>query len=586
MRRRVLWINIGLGVLLLLVIGVGLAFLAPRPAEQTGRTVPAQRGTVSETVTATGTVETAGRVDLAFRSAGVVAAVDVAEGDPVVEGQVLAHLDDTAQLQALASARSAYAQAVANADSAPLTLAAAQQSLSEAERNQQLNRRTYAESVSSAREALADAEASWSESCLTPQGQCPDDAVWAQLRSAEGAVVSAQTAYDQAVQTVTTTASTNQVKLNQAQVNVDASRSTQVNQCNTYGSDSSQCTSAVASLRADEQAYALQVKANEAADVSGQQALVNADAAVTEANVTLRRLQSTLRSTAADAVRVARNALDSALLAQSKGLEADRQAVQGAREAVAQQAAAQQEVQVGPASLTPAQAAVQLAEAGLMAARQDVADTVLRASTDGVVAALDLQAGDPVTAGSTVMTVLPDAPFEIVAEFSEADALKLATGQPAVVSFDALPGTSAAGVVTAIAMLPTESATSSGAVASASGVTTYSATITLDDSPAGAREGMSVGVVVTTQEVDDVVWAPTAAITTDGGISTVTIREGKVDTVVEVTTGLAGDSGTVITSGVREGDALVIEVGEPSVFPGFGGGDGDGFGGPPPDRND
>lgn len=586
MRRRVLWINIGLGVLLLLVIGVGLAFLAPRPAEQTGRTVPAQRGTVSETVTATGTVETAGRVDLAFRSAGVVAAVDVAEGDPVVEGQVLAHLDDTAQLQALASARSAYAQAVANADSAPLTLAAAQQSLSEAERNQQLNRRTYAESVSSAREALADAEASWSESCLTPQGQCPDDAVWAQLRSAEGAVVSAQTAYDQAVQTVTTTASTNQVKLNQAQVNVDASRSTQVNQCNTYGSDSSQCTSAVASLRADEQAYALQVKANEAADVSGQQALVNADAAVTEANVTLRRLQSTLRSTAADAVRVARNALDSALLAQSKGLEADRQAVQGAREAVAQQAAAQQEVQVGPASLTPAQAAVQLAEAGLMAARQDVADTVLRASTDGVVAALDLQAGDPVTAGSTVMTVLPDAPFEIVAEFSEADALKLATGQPAVVSFDALPGTTAAGVVTAIAMLPTESATSSGAVASASGVTTYSATITLDDSPAGAREGMSVGVVVTTQEVDDVVWAPTAAITTDGGISTVTIREGKVDTVVEVTTGLAGDSGTVITSGVREGDALVIEVGEPSVFPGFGGGDGDGFGGPPPDRND
>ena len=586
MRRRVLWINIGLGVLLLLVIGVGLAFLAPRPAEQTGRTVPAQRGTVSETVTATGTVETAGRVDLAFRSAGVVAAVDVAEGDPVVEGQVLAHLDDTAQLQALASARSAYAQAVANADSAPLTLAAAQQSLSEAERNQQLNRRTYAESVSSAREALADAEASWSESCLTPQGQCPDDAVWAQLRSAEGAVVSAQTAYDQAVQTVTTTASTNQVKLNQAQVNVDASRSTQVNQCNTYGSDSSQCTSAVASLRADEQAYALQVKANEAADVSGQQALVNADAAVTEANVTLRRLQSTLRSTAADAVRVARNALDSALLAQSKGLEADRQAVQGAREAVAQQAAAQQEVQVGPASLTPAQAAVHLAEAGLMAARQDVADTVLRASTDGVVAALDLQAGDPVTAGSTVMTVLPDAPFEIVAEFSEADALKLATGQPAVVSFDALPGTTAAGVVTAIAMLPTESATSSGAVASASGVTTYSATITLDDSPAGAREGMSVGVVVTTQEVDDVVWAPTAAITTDGGISTVTIREGKVDTVVEVTTGLAGDSGTVITSGVREGDALVIEVGEPSVFPGFGGGDGDGFGGPPPDRND
>ena len=117
-------------------------------------------------------------------------------------------------------------------------------------------------------------------------------------------------------------------------------------------------------------------------------------------------------------------------------------------------------------------------------------------------------------------------------------------------------------------------------------MTTYSATITLDDSPDGAREGMSVSVVVTTQQVDDVVWAPTAAITTVGGRSTVTIRDGEVDTVVEVTTGLAGDSGTEITSGVREGDLLVIEVGEASTFPGFGGGDGGGFGGRPRDGND
>ncbi len=585
MRRRVLWINIGLGVLLVLVIGIGLALLAPQPPEQTGRTVPAQRGTVSETVTATGTVETTGRVDLSFRTTGIVAAIDTVEGRRVLADQVVAQLDDTTARQALASARSTYAQAVANAESAPLTLASAQQSLDEAERNQQLSRRTYAESVSSAREALADAEASWSESCLTPTGLCPDDAVWAQLRSAEAAVVTAQTGYDQAVQTATTTAATNQVKLSQAQVNVDAARSTQVNQCNTYGSNSSQCTAAVDALRSAEQAYALQVRANEAANVAGQQSLVNADAAITTANVALRKLQSTLRSTAADAVRVARNALDSALLSQSKGLEADRQAVQAAREAVAQQAAAQQEVEVGPTSITPAQAAVELARAGLATARQGLADTVLRSPVDGVVAALDVEVGDPVTSGTSVMTVLPDAPFEIVAEFSEADALKLAPGQPATVSFDALPGTSATGVITSIAALPTEATSGAGAVSSGSGVTTYSATITLDDSPEGVREGMSVSVVVTTQEVDDVVWVPTAAITTDGATSTVTIRTGEIDTVVEVTTGLAGDSGTVITSGVEEGDQLVIEVGEPSTFPGFGGGDGDGFGGPPPDRD-
>lgn len=583
MRRRVLWLNIGLGVLLVLVVGAGLALLAPQPPEQTGRTVPAQRGTVSETVTATGTVETTGRVDLSFRTTGIVAALETVEGRRVTADQVLAQLDDTTARQALASARSTYAQAVANAESAPLTLASAQQNLDEAERNQQLNRRTYAESVSSARESLADAEASWSESCLTPTGLCPDGAVWAQLRSAEATVVTAQTGYDQAVQTATTTAATNQVKLSQAQVNVDAARSTQVNQCNTYGSDSSQCTAAVDALRSAEQAYALQVRANEAANVAGQQSLVNADAAITTANVALRNLQSTLRSAAADAVRVARNSLDSALLSQSKGLEADRQAVQAAREALAQQAAAQQEVEVGPTAITPAQAAVELARAGLATARQGLADTVLRSPVDGIVADVDVEVGDPVTTGTTAMTVLPDAPFEIVAEFSEADALKLVPGQRASVSFDALPGTTATGVVTSIAALPTAATTGSGAVSSGSGVTTYSATITLDDSPEGVREGMSVSVVVTTQEADDVVWAPTAAITTDGAVSTVTIRTGEIDTVVKVTTGLAGDSGTVITSGVEEGDQLVIEVGEPSTFPGFGGGDGGGFGGPPRD---
>lgn len=585
MRRRVLWINIGLGVLLLAIVAAGLALLAPQPPEQTGRTIEAQLGTVSETVTATGTVETAGIVDLAFTTSGVVDAVDVAEGDIVAADDRIAALDDTAQLQALASARSTYVQAVANASTAPLTLASAQRNLAAAERNQRLNRQSYAETVSAAREALADAQSSWAESCLTPEGSCPDDAVWAQLRSAEAAVVSARTAYDQAVQNASTTTATNQVKLSQAQVNVDAARSRQTTQCDTFGSTSAACTSAVDALRSAEQAYELQARANSAADIAGQQALVTADSAVTEANVALRRLQSSLRGAAADAVRAAQNTLDSALLSQRKGLEMDRQAVQSAREAVAQQAASQQAVDLGDTSLTPAEAAVDVARAGVVAAEAALADTVLTSPIDGRIASIDLTVGDPVAAGTSVVTVLPDAPFEIVAEFSEADALKLAPGQPAVVSFDALPGTTATGTVSSIATLPTETVGSTGVVSSG-GVTTYSATITLDDSPAGAREGMSVSVVVTTQQVDDVVWAPTAAITTVGGRSTVTIRDGEVDTVVEITTGLAGDSGTEITSGVREGDLLVIEVGEASTFPGFGGGDGEGFGGRPRDGND
>ena len=321
------------------------------------------------------------------------------------------------------------------------------------------------------------------------------------------------------------------------------------------------------------------MKSNEASDIAARQSLVTADAGTTTANVNLRKLQATLRAAGTDGVTAAQQSLDSALLTQRKGLEADRQAVQAAREALAQQTAAGEAVSIGRSEITPNQAAIDVAEAGLTVARDNLVKTVLRSPIDGTVGSIDLASGDVVTPGVAVMTVIPDAPFEIVAEFSEADALKLAPGQPAVVSFDALPGTTAEGTVTSVALLPTASTSATGQLSSG-GVTTYSATITLDSAPERAREGMSVSVVVTTQQVDDVVWVPTAAITTVGGTSTVTIRDGEVDTVVDVTTGLAGDSGTEITSGVSAGDALVIEVGEASGFP-FGGGGG-GFGGRPP----
>ena len=150
-----------------------------------------------------------------------------------------------------------------------------------------------------------------------------------------------------------------------------------------------------------------------------------------------------------------------------------------------------------------------------------------------------------------MITLLPNAALQVVASFSEADALKVEVGQTATVSFDALPDATATATVTAVDILP-----STGE----SGVTTYSATLTLDDSPEGVRQGMSASVVVTTAEAADVLFAPTAAITTSGGTSTVTVRVNGVDTTVAVTTGLAGDTGTEITGGVSAGDELVVST--------------------------
>ncbi len=579
MKRRILWINLALA-LVIVAAGVGgyVWLFAPKETVSTGRSVNVQSGTVSETVTATGTVETAGTVDLSFGSGGTVTKVKVAQGDTVKAGKALVSIDDAAARQALYSARSSYVQAETGVRKSGLSRTAAEQSVADAKASAVLNKQGYEQAVTQARTALQEARGSWSASCLDPAGTCPDDTTWAQLRSAEADVASAKTAYDQAVQTASAQETTNNIKLNQASVNLAETKAHQDTACNTYGSSATQCTSAVDATRSAQQQYELLVNSNATAAIQSQQSLVNADARITTANIALRKLQTTLPVQAEDAITAAEESLQSALLQQEKGLAADQQSIQNAEQSLASLQAASAAVNTGVGGATTAdQAAVDVARAGLVQAKESLADTTLRAPVAGTVAAVDATVGASAQAGTTMVTIIPDASYQIVADFSEADAMKVAVGQEATVTFDALTDATATGTVTAVDILPTTGAS----------VTTYGATITLDEVPAGLRDGMSASIVVTVDEATDVLWAPTAAITTAGGQSTVTVRKDGVESTVVVTTGLSGDTGTEILSGVTEGDALVVTTTDSSSsmsgFP-MGGIPGGGFtgGGAPP----
>ncbi len=550
MKRRILWINLALA-LALVAAGVGayLWLFAPKEQVSTGRTVTVQSGTVSETVTATGTVETAGTVELSFTGSGTISKVKVAQGDTVRAGKALVTIEDTAARQALYSARSTYVQAETGSQKSSLSLADAQQAVNDAKSSATLSKEGYHQAVSQARTALEDAKGSWAASCLDPAGTCPDTSVWAQLRSAEADVTSAVTAYDQAVQTASGQETTNNIKLNQASVNLAATKAQQDTACSTFGSSSTQCTAAVDATRNAQQQYELLVNSNATAATQSQQSLVNADERVTTANIALRKLQSTSATQSQDAVTSAQQALDSALLQQEKGLAADQQSIRNAEQSLASlQASASAVSTGGGGSITADQAAIDVARAGLLLARQSLADTTLRAPVAGTIAAVDATVGASVQAGTTMVTLIPEASYQIVADFSEADAMKVTVGQTATVTFDALADGAATGTVTAVDILPTTGAS----------VTTYGATITLSEVPDGLRDGMSASVVVTVDEATGVLWAPTAAITTAGGQSTVTVRKDGVESTVVVTTGLAGDTGTEILSGISEGETLVV----------------------------
>ena len=136
----------------------------------------------------------------------------------------------------------------------------------------------------------------------------------------------------------------------------------------------------------------------------------------------------------------------------------------------------------------------------------------------------------------------------VKAGFAETDATKLAVGQPATVTFNALPNLQAAGVVT-------EVDTNSTLV---SNVVTYYALVTLNSVPASVKPGMTASVTVIIAKRDDVLNVTSAAVRGSGSTGTVTVMNGKNQQTVTVGVGLRGDTNTEITSGVTDGETLVL----------------------------
>ena len=135
--------------------------------------------------------------------------------------------------------------------------------------------------------------------------------------------------------------------------------------------------------------------------------------------------------------------------------------------------------------------------------------------------------------------------------FPEADAGKVAAGQPVTITIDSLTGQRLTGSVSEIDTVSTV----------VSNVVTYNAVIAFDSVPAAVKPGMTATTSVIAASRDNVVAVPSAAISSSGGESTVTVRVGGKDEVRSVETGLKGDGTTEIVSGLNDGDQVVMSVG-------------------------
>ncbi|MFD0852237.1 efflux RND transporter periplasmic adaptor subunit, partial [Actinomadura adrarensis] len=156
------------------------------------------------------------------------------------------------------------------------------------------------------------------------------------------------------------------------------------------------------------------------------------------------------------------------------------------------------------------------------------------------------------------MTIADTDRLEITASFTEADITKIKKSAPATVTFDALAGESASGKVTSIDQTPTTE----------NNVTRYGVHVSLTDTPDGIRLGQTSQVQVTVGQAENVLYVPSAAVRTAGGRSTVTVVQNGAQVTKVVQTGLSGDQGTEIKSGLTEGESVVI-----TTTTGTGGGD-------------
>ncbi len=166
---------------------------------------------------------------------------------------------------------------------------------------------------------------------------------------------------------------------------------------------------------------------------------------------------------------------------------------------------------------------------------------------------------------------------------AESDAVNVKVGQPATVTFSALPNVTLPGSVTSIS--PTSTLVSN--------VVTYYATVALNQSDPNVRPGMTASVNVITDEKDNVLHVPSSAVSGTGTTGTVTVVNGKQQQTVQVGVGLRGDTDDEITSGLTEGQTIVTSrstAGSGATTGtgilnrlrgtgGFGGGLGGGFGG-------
>ncbi len=476
-------------------------------ASATGRTITVGEGVVQATVSGSGNIQAATQLDLGFKTSGVVTQIYVHQGQHVTEGQLLAEL---------------------NPDSAEVTLEQARASLQAAE-------------ASLVQEEETDGEGSSGT-------------------SSPGADSSHATASAASVEDVSYSPPTNSTTT--APASTPPTTTTTPTQTTSTPSTTTPSTTT---------------------PTTTTPATATAPARVAPSTPTPSHAEHTKSHS-----REASSESGTGAGAGSSSASGNRESDSGSTAKATLSAAARE------ANIASARAAVKSDRLTVQSAEEALSDTKLFAPTTGTIVSLAGEVGEAVSASGTTkdsssssgsdasgsgssssaasafgassaatgatgsgssgtgssssssFAVLSDlSSMQLVVPLSESEVVNVRDGQPATVTIEALEGIKLAAHVVSVATLPTSS----------SGVVSYDVTFQLDQLESGLKPGMSATAEVVVKQAEGVN-VPTSAITAD----TVTVVHDGTQTRRRVVTGLAGNSSTIVLSGLSAGEQIILPV--------------------------
>ncbi len=588
-----------LAAALLIVVGigaVGIVVFVPQGNGGTSDLITARatRTTVSNDVVATGSLAARSTFGLRFGSAAeliisssssgssassasaassgggsatsyLVDTVKVKVGDTVKNGAVLATAD-TSDLQVqldIAKANLAAAQAKLISDKGGPTAdirAAAQQAIQQAQlaytgaiANASSSKDQNQITLAQAEQAVTVAEDNLAKAKAGP--------TTTDLANAQDSLTAAQNSLAAAQQNLQVVEQQNQQAIQAAQQTLATAQAKLVADQNPGSLNGSPIPINQAQVTADQTAVTNAQAALDTANLNAQKAETQAQQQVQSAQLALDQAQNTYTTNTtpnADTIQSAEQALTTAQMnLQATKLKLSQSSTSNSQQ-IQQAALSVQSAQTSYTTKTQPATADQVAtdeaqvasmQASVTTAQQNLDRAQITAPIDGTVVEVNVQPN--VIAPSGYAIVVQSQQLDVTASVAEADLPSLQVGQTATVTVSAT-GEQYQATVTSISPVASTSGSSS--------IVSYAIDVALNDPSGGAaRSGMTADVSVTTQSAANVIAVPAIAVQGSNGDYTVRIVDanGQVETRA-VQVGLVTSSLAAITSGLSEGDTVVI----------------------------